>query len=107
MTEILEIIRLGIALVFFLLASLFGVAGVWGLYRFPDVYSRLQGSSLAGTTAVFSLFIGALALAPTLELAGRVAVIMVFFLVSAPTGSHIVARFAWDAGSYPWKGRKP
>jgi multicomponent Na+:H+ antiporter subunit G len=92
-----------IALVAFGTAFVFGIAGVVGLYRFPDAYARLQASSLCGTTAVFSIFIGALALAPSWGIASRLLVIIFFFLVSGPTSSHIVARFAWNSGLDPWK----
>lgn len=92
-----------IALAAFGSALVFGIAGVLGLYRFPDAYARLQASSLCGTTAVFSVFVGALALAPSWAIASRLLVIIFFFLVSGPTSSHIVARFAWNSGLDPWK----
>lgn len=90
------------ALAFFAAAFVFGTAGVWGLYRFPDPWSRLQASSLAGTTAVFSLCAGALLLAPTWDFAARIGLILAFFLVSSPTGAHIVGRFTWNSGLKPW-----
>jgi len=84
-------------------AVIFGLAGLVGLFRFPDPYARLQAGSLCGTTAVFSAFIGALALAPSGSVALRIVVIALIFLVSAPTGSHIVARFIWNSGITPWR----
>lgn len=92
-----------LALLFFASAVVFGLGGIIGLFRFPDPYSRLQAGSLCGTTAIFSIFLGALLLSTSLAVAARVVVIMLFFLVSAPTGSHIVARFAWNSGLQPWK----
>ena len=105
----IAVIREFIALAAFAVAIVFGVGGIAGLYRFPDPYARLQASSLCGTTAVFSIFLGCLALADTLAVTARLLVIIVFFLVSGPTGSHIVARFAWNSGIDPWlpkRGRK-
>ena len=87
----------------FMSALVFGTAGIIGLFRFPGPYSRLQAGSLCGTTAVFSIFIGSLALAPDWAMAGRIIVICLFFLISSPTGSHIVARFAWKSDIAPWK----
>lgn len=92
-----------VATLAFAAALVFGIAGLIGLFRFPDPYSRLQAGSLCGTTAVFSVFVGALALAPSWAIAARIIIISIFFLVSAPTGSHIVARFAWNSGILPWK----
>lgn len=76
-------------------ASLFAIAGTAGAFRFRDPLSRLQASGLAGTTAVFSVLLAALAAAPSAAVAARVIVIMGFFLVSSPTATHIIARFAW------------
>jgi multicomponent Na+:H+ antiporter subunit G len=97
------IIREVLAGLLFLTAMIFGTAGLVGLFRFPDPYSRLQAGSLCGTTAVFSIFIGALILSGSTAVTARVVIIMLFFLISAPTGSHIVARFIWQAGVMPWK----
>lgn len=99
----LEIARELVALAAFASAVVFGVGGIVGLHRYDDPYARMQASSLCGTTSVFSMFIGALALAESVEIAARLVVIIAFFLVSSPTGSHIVARFAWNSGLDPWR----
>ncbi len=91
------------AAIAFASAIVFGIGGLVGLFRFPDPYSRMQAGALCGTTAVFSIFIGALILAPSAAMAARIILIILFFLLSAPTGSYIVARFAWNAGVVQWK----
>lgn len=96
-------VRLIIASAAFLSAVVFGIAGLIGMFRFPDPYSRLQSGSLCGTTAVLSIFIGALALSPGTAFTVRIIIITLFFLVSAPTGAHIVARFSWNSGVFPWR----
>lgn len=91
------------------LACIFALAGVAGLFRFPDPYTRLQTSSLAGTTSCFSVFLAALVSAPDWATAGRVTLIIAFFFVSSPTATHIIARYAWHSGLDPWappRGRK-
>lgn len=103
MTETILLIIAGLA---FLSAIIFGIAGIIGLFRFPDPYSRLQAGSLCGTTAVFSIFIGSLALAPDWAMAARIIIIALFFLLSSPTGTHIVARFAWNSGVSDWKPKR-
>jgi multicomponent Na+:H+ antiporter subunit G len=95
-----------IAFAAFLLTTIFGLAGLVGLFRFPDPYSRMQSGSLCGTTAIFSSFIGALVLSPHWAMTARIVIIMVFFLISAPTGSYIVARFIWQSGTSEWRPRK-
>ncbi|AHC15370.1 monovalent cation/H(+) antiporter subunit G [Salinispira pacifica] len=100
--ELLREILAGIA---FTLAGIFTLGGIIGLFRFPDAYTRLQAGSLAGTTSVISVFIGALILAPDWAIAGRIVIIIIFFLLSSPTGAHIVARFAWNSDLPAWKPR--
>ena len=90
-----ETIRLSIAAAAFLAAVVFGIGGVAGLFRFSEPYTRLQAGSLCGTTTVLFVFLGTLALADSWAMAGRIILLSVFFLISAPTGSHIVARFIW------------
>jgi multicomponent Na+:H+ antiporter subunit G len=97
------LVREIIAAVAFISAIVFGIGGLVGLFRFPDPYARMQAGALCGTTAVFSIFIGALILAPSPAMAVRIILIIFFFLLSAPTGSYIVARFAWNAGIPQWK----
>lgn len=91
-------IREWLALCAFASAFVFGLAGLVGLFRFSDPFSRMQAGGLCGTTAVFSTFIGSLILAPNAAIAARIVLLMVFFLVSAPTGTYIVARFTWQSG---------
>jgi multicomponent Na+:H+ antiporter subunit G len=66
----------------------------------------MHAGGLFGTTAVLSTFIGALFLAPDRAIAARIVIIIMFFLISAPTGSYIVARFTWQAGTPVWKPRE-
>ncbi|WP_052078744.1 monovalent cation/H(+) antiporter subunit G [Spirochaeta lutea] len=101
----MEVVREIFAGIAFTLAGIFTLGGIIGLFRFPDAYTRLQAGSLAGTTAVISVFLGALALAPNWAVAGRIIIIIIFFLLSSPTGGHIVARFAWNSDLPAWKPR--
>ncbi|HAP56639.1 MAG: monovalent cation/H(+) antiporter subunit G [Sphaerochaeta sp.] len=92
------IIREILALIAFVIGTAFGIAGMVGLFRFKDPYSRLHAGSLCGTTAVFSYLLALLMLSPSLASTARLVILIVFFLISAPTGSSIVARFIWESG---------
>lgn len=104
LSSIIATAREWAATVLCVLASVFAIAGTLGVFRFPDAFTRLQASSLIGTSAVFSVLLAALAIAPTLAIAARIIVIMLFFLVSNPTATHIIARYAWKSGLDPWTG---
>ncbi|WP_320128225.1 monovalent cation/H(+) antiporter subunit G [uncultured Sphaerochaeta sp.] len=85
-----------IALLFFVLAIIFGLGGILGMFRFKDPFSGMQAGSLCGTTSVLCIFFGCLALADSFALVARVLILITFFWISAPTGTSIVARFVWD-----------
>ena len=106
MTEIVAFVREIAVVCLCAVACVFAVAGTVGIFRFPDAYTRLQASSLAGTVSVFTVFIAALAVCADFAVAARVALVMVFFLFSNPTATHIIARYAWRSGIDPWTPRK-
>lgn len=91
------IIKEVIALIFFIIGTAFGIVGMIGLFRFKDPYSRLHAGSLCGTTTVFSYFIALLILSPSIAITSRIIILIIFFLISAPTGSSIVSKFIWES----------
>ncbi len=93
--------------VFLFLGLVFSVMGNLGVLIFPDIYTRLQASSTASTTSVFSIFIAAMLASGFSPMTGKLVVISVFFLISNPVSSHIIARYAWEQGILPWRRRGP
>ncbi len=92
---------------FLLLGIIFSVMGNLGVLIFPDVYTRLHASSTCSTTSVFSIFIAAMLSEGISPLTGKILVITLFFLISSPVSSYIVARFAWNQEIIPWRKLKP
>ncbi len=92
-----------IALTFFGLGVVFSLMGNIGVLIFPDVYTRLQASSTCSTTSVFSVLVGCMVLSGLTPMTGRLAVITLFFFVTNPISSHIVARYAWESEIVPWR----
>ncbi len=86
-----------IAALAFLSATVFGLAGLYGLFTRKDPYGRVQSGALTSTTAVLSLFIGLLALSPDSRFLTRIIVIIAFFLISSPTATYIVTRLYWKS----------
>lgn len=82
-----------LTLIFFLVAAVFGTAGILGLFRFRDPLSRLHAGSLASTTAVFSIFLGLLFADPAPGFLARMLVIIVFFMISSPTATHFILHY--------------
>lgn len=88
---------------FFALALFFAVVGALGMLFMPDVYTRLQASSLSGTTAVVSVLIGSIFWVELGPMTGRLLVLLLFFVISSPTSTHIIGRYAWRQGVLPWR----
>ncbi|MBD3305021.1 cation:proton antiporter [candidate division KSB3 bacterium] len=92
---------------FLFMGMVFSVMGNIGVLMFPDVYTRLQASSTCSTTSVVSIFIAAMLSTGLSPLTGKILVITLFFLISSPVSSYIVARFAWNQEIVPWRKLKP
>jgi multicomponent Na+:H+ antiporter subunit G len=88
---------------FFLLGVIFAVMGNLGAILFPDAYTRLQAASTCSTTTVFSIMVGSLFITGFSPMSGKILVITLFFMVSSPVGSHIIARYAWKSDQIPWR----
>jgi len=88
------------------LGLFFGVMGNIGVMRFPDIYTRLHASSKCGTTSVFSILLACMLLRGFSPMTGKILVITLFFLITAPVASHIIGRCAWQRGVFPWRRRR-
>jgi multicomponent Na+:H+ antiporter subunit G len=100
--EVIQTIRDLGTLLFCFLACFFALAGTFSLFRMPDTYTRLHGATLGSTTASFSVFLAALLASTGWALAGRVLLLILFFFISCPTTTYIIARYAWYSGFDPW-----
>lgn len=92
-----------VAYLFFGLGVIFNIMGNLGVLIFPDPYTRLQASSTCSTTSVLSIFVGCIFVSGLGPMTGKLVVISLFFFVTNPVSSHIIARFAWENGVVPWR----
>ena len=79
------------------------LAGV-GVFRMPDVFTRLQASTKASTLGLGCLVIGAAIRNPELSLVVRGASIAAFMLLTTAVSAHVIARAAARSGAPLWKG---
>ncbi|WP_350333357.1 monovalent cation/H(+) antiporter subunit G [Coralliovum pocilloporae] len=87
-----------------LIGALFALVASIGILRFPDLYTRMHAASKAGTlgSGLMLLALAIHSLEPdvvTRALAG-----IIFFLLTAPISSHLLARAAYVVGYKPWDG---
>ncbi len=96
MTELITIILI-------LLGAGFAAIGGLGLVRLPDVLIRMHASTKIGTLSC-GLIAGAAAVHfGTSEIAIRAVAIILFLLVTAPIGAHMIGRAAVSTGVKLWK----
>jgi multicomponent Na+:H+ antiporter subunit G len=91
------------ALIFFALGVVFAAMGNLGVLIFPDVYTRLQASSTCSTTSILSILVGCMIIAGISATSGKIVVITLFFFVTNPIASHIIARYAFESDMIPWR----
>ena len=96
-----------IADVLIAIGAIFALAGVIGILKMPDTFSRMQASTCVATLGMLGAMLGALLIAIFVKqdtgAAVKVAVITLLILVTNPLGSHAIAKGAYKAGIRPEK----
>jgi multicomponent Na+:H+ antiporter subunit G len=96
-SELLIGVLLVVGAAFMLLAAL-------GMWRFPDVFTRMQSATKAGTLGV-SCMLAAVAVARGGPgIVAGVGLIVLFLLLTAPTAAHRLGRAAYRVGVPLWEG---
>ncbi len=74
--------------------------GTVGLLRLPDVFNRLHATTKCDTLGA-GLVLLSLALQSTAAVGIRLALIVLFIIVTNPTAAHVIARAAYKTGLRP------
>lgn len=76
----------------------FDVFGCVGLFRLPDVYTRLQASTKCVTLGTCLILFGVFLYAGFSSTGGKALICLVFVLLTLPTGAHALAKGAYKYG---------
>jgi multicomponent Na+:H+ antiporter subunit G len=92
-----------IVLVWILLGSgvAFSALAALGILRMPDVYTRMQASSKAGTLGCTLILAGVAVAYDEPAVTARVMLIIFFVLLTGPVAAHVVSRSAYRSGTKP------
>ena len=86
---------------------IFSAAGVIGLLKMPDTFSRMQASTCISTLGAVGVLLGALLYAifvmGSAGTAVKIVVIALLIIVTNPVGAHSIAKGAYKAGIRPEK----
>lgn len=78
--------------------ALFMLLAAIGILKLPDLYQRLHASSKAATLGVSLLLLGAALHSGDMGIISRCLMAMIFFMLTAPVGAHLITRVAYKHG---------
>jgi len=88
----------------FIVGLFFLAVATIGLLRLPDVYNRLHATTKCDTLGA-GLVLLSLALQSEMAVAIRLALLIIFIVITNPTAAHVIARAAYRTGITPIIGR--
>ncbi|MDX8352069.1 monovalent cation/H(+) antiporter subunit G [Cognatiyoonia sp. IB215182] len=80
--------------IFLLLGGFFALIAAVGVLRLPDVLTRMHASTKAGTLGSSLILIGGAILYGDAAVTVRVVAIILFLMLTAPIGAHMIGRAA-------------
>ena len=92
-------------------SCVFALGGVLGMLRMPDVYNRMQTSTIISVFWLLGLMIAGVLFAAIVMRSGSAAVkvvlIALFFVLTAPVVGHAISRAAYISGERPYTPLQP
>ena len=81
-----------------LVGGFFALVAGLGILRLPDVLMRMHATTKAGTLASGLVMIAVAIAFPDVATVAKAIVVIVFLLVTAPVGAHMIGRAAFRSG---------
>ncbi|MFN2261688.1 MAG: monovalent cation/H(+) antiporter subunit G [Psychroflexus sp.] len=96
MIDILIYITASLGAIFVLLAAI-------GILRMPDQYLRISVNTKAATLGVGLLLASAAIFFLDVSVTTRVIAVIIFILITAPVGAHLIGRTSYFLGNKLWE----
>lgn len=74
-----------------------------GFLRMPDIYLRISVATKASTMGIGLILVGAAMYFNELGITSRVIAIIIFMLLTAPVGAHMIGRASYFTGVKIWR----
>ncbi len=91
-----------LALIFF--GAIFLLVASIGLNRMPDLYTRMHGAAKSTTLGITTIMLATALYFNTSAALTRAVLVVVFFFVTAPVATHLLARAAYVRDVERWEG---
>lgn len=88
--------------VLLLIGGLFMLVAGIGIYRMPDVFIRMHASTKVGTLGSGLIMAGVALHFWDMTVVYKVVSVVLFLLLTAPIGAHMIGRAALRIGVRPW-----
>lgn len=79
-------------------AGLALIAGI-GLYRLPDLFSRMHAATKPATLGLVVTLVGVAIVLGDVSAAAKLGAVIIFQFVTAPIGAHLIGRSAYVGGA--------
>ena len=83
----------------------FVLIGTLGLIRFPDVYSRMHATGMTDTLGAALFFAGLMVQGGFTLVTVKLALVLIFLLLTSPAATYAVANAAYSRGLEPVLGK--
>ena len=87
--------------------AFFALTGALGIYRLPDVFTRMHGAGMIDTMGISMILIGLMFQADEAMVVIKLALVLVFIFFTSPTTTFALARAAIHGGTDPAPYAKP
>ncbi len=81
-----------------IVGAFFALTGAYGLFKFPDFFTRVHAASVTDSIATILLFLGLILRTDFDLVAVKLVFVLVFVLLTSPTASHALAKSARHGG---------
>jgi multicomponent Na+:H+ antiporter subunit G len=92
-----------LATIFLAVGAFFLITGTWGLFKFPDFYTRLHATGKCDTIGQIFIIVGCMIYSGWSYITIKLLFIIAFYLLASPTGTHALMKAAYVTGVKPWK----
>lgn len=100
----IDLLQNYLAAALILIGSAFALTAAVGLLRLPDLYTRMHAASKVGTLGSCAVLLALAVHADDPAISLRALAGVMFFLLTAPISSHLLAKAAHTVGYPLWTG---
>lgn len=99
----LDGIRTGITVALLLAGAGFSFIAALGIFRMPDLFTRMQAAAKTGTLGVGVVLLALAVHFWEIGVATRAALVILFLFLTAPIAAHMIARAGYISGVKIWE----